>query len=97
MLAVSFGIQMLIMGGINIHIVPFLTDIGIERVKAGNMMGLMVFFTIPSRFLSGMAVDFVGKQRLNYLLVIGFLLQTLGISILLFSRNIVAVYLFLIL
>ena len=97
LLAIGFGIQMLIMGGINIHLIPYLTDIGIDRVTAGGMMGIMVFFTIPSRFLSGIAADRAGRNYQNYLLAGGFLVQSIGLTILLLGREIWTIYIFLVL
>jgi len=94
-LAIGFGVQMLIMGGINIHLIPYLTDSGIDRVTAGGMMSFMVFFTIPSRFFSGVAADRVGKNRLNFLLAGGFLIQTIALTILLLGHDLWAVYVFL--
>ena len=85
------------MGGINIHIIPFLTDVGIDRVTAGGMMGLMVFFTIPSRFFSGIAADRVGRNYQNYLMAGAFLIQTVALLILLLGNDTGSVYLFLIL
>ena len=94
-IAFALGIQMFIMGGLNIHLVPFLTDIGISRAKAGAMMGMMVFFTIPSRFLSGILSDRVGRNRQNMLLAGVFFIQTLSILVLIISQSTVAIYLFL--
>jgi len=89
--------QMLVFGGINIHMIPFLTDIGIERTMAGGMMSLMVFFTIPARFLAGIMADRAGKGRLHFLLAFGFFLQTIGITTFLLSRSMASLYIFLIL
>lgn len=95
MMAVAFTCQMLILGGINIHIIPFLTDIGIERTQASAMMGMMVFFTIPARFFSGLGADLVGKHRLNYLLAAGYLAQAVGLTTFLLSRSTASVYVWL--
>jgi MFS family permease len=97
LLAITFGLQMLILGGINIHIIPFLTDLGLNRAKAGGLMTMMVFFTIPSRFFSGVLTDLVDKKNQNYLLAGGFLIQTLGLSIFLLFKSTLSVYIFLVL
>ena len=94
-IAIAMGIQMFIMGGINIHLVPFLTDIGISRAEAGAMMGFMVFFTIPSRFFGGVLSDRVGKNNQNLLLAGVFLMQAVSILVLLASQSKAAIYIFL--
>jgi MFS family permease len=95
LMAAAFTCQMLILGGINIHIIPFLTDIGIDRAQASAMMGMMVFFTIPARFFSGFAADLVGKNRLHLLLFAGYLAQAVGLTTFLLSRSLASVYVFL--
>jgi len=98
LLAAAFAVQMLIMGGVGIHVIPFLTDIGIDRAHAAGMMGLLVFFTIPSQFFSGIVADRVGKRRLNLLLVGVYLLQGAGLLALLVGGSGTApVYVFLML
>ena len=46
----GFSIHNFVAGGFNVHIFSFLTDTGIKETTASAMMGMMVFFTIPSRF-----------------------------------------------
>ena len=60
------------------------------------MMGLMVFFTIPSGFFSGLLADRVRKDHLKFLLAGAFMFQTLGITAFLFNQTIVMLYVFLI-
>jgi cyanate permease len=92
LLVIGFTVHYMISGGFNPHVVPFLTDFGIELTVAGSMMGLMVFFTIPSRFFSGFLADRVPKNRLQFLLMGAFLFQIIGISVFLTFRNLPAVY-----
>ncbi len=96
LLAVSLICQSIIFGGFTIHCIPFLTDIGINATAAGGMMGLMVFFTIPSRFFSGFIADRVRKNRLHWLLAGSFLLQAVGIGAFLLNQSIPMVYVMLI-
>ena len=46
-LAVGFAAGSTMYVAINIHLIPFLTDMGIDPVVAGGMMAMMVFFNIP--------------------------------------------------
>ncbi|MFC2070158.1 MFS transporter [Chloroflexota bacterium] len=86
-----------VLGAFNIHIIPFLTDMGISKIAAGGMMALMVFFTIPARFIGGVLADRVRKNRIQYLVAGAFFLQVIGILVFLLHQSIVTVYVFLIL
>jgi MFS family permease len=92
LLIIGFSVHNTIGGGFNIHVFPFLTDIGIDEVAAGGMMGLMIFFTTPARFLGGIVVDRMPKNRLHLLLVAAFMLQVIGLGIYLWYQNLPAVY-----
>ncbi len=96
LLVAAFVIQTTVIGGIGIHIIPFLTDIGISTTTASAMMGMQVFFTIPSRFLGGFLVDHINKRRLPFVLAAAMLLQAIGIGTFLVYRTIPSIYAFLI-
>jgi sugar phosphate permease len=95
-LVVIYGCHMIIAGGLTIHCIPFLTDMGISPTIAGGMMGIMVFSTIPSRFLSGYLADRTTKGRLQFLLAGSFALEVIGFSAFLFYPTIQTVYILLI-
>jgi MFS family permease len=97
LLAAAFTIQMMIMGGVGIHVIPFLTDIGLDRARASAMMGLLVFFTIPSQFFSGIAADRLGKKYQNLLSVAVYSMQGAGLAVLVLNRGPASVYVFLVL
>ena len=61
------------------------------------MMAMMVFFTIPARFLSGFLTDHIRKDRLQFLLAGAFLFQAVGITAFLLKQTIAMVYVFFIL
>jgi MFS family permease len=92
LLMIGFTVHNFIAGGFNVHVYPFLTDIGIAEAVASGMMGMMVFFMIPSRFFGGVIADRIPKRYLQLLLVGAFLLQVIGISTFLYSRSMVSVY-----
>ena len=92
LLFAGFSVHYIISGGFTIHVIPFLTDMGIDPTTASGMMGIMVFFTIPSRFFGGIIADRVRKSRLQFLLVGTFLLQIIGIGTFLLFQNVVSVY-----
>ncbi|MFC2007353.1 MFS transporter [Chloroflexota bacterium] len=97
MLLIAHAGAALVMGSFNIHIIPFLTDMGIDPIAAGSMMAMMVFFTIPSRFLGGFLADRFRKEKLRVFLIVAFLLLAIGITVFLVNQTITAVYALLIL
>ena len=86
-----------VIGGFYIHCIPFLTDMGIDPVVAGSMMAMMVFFTIPSRFLGGAIVDRVSKEHLKFLMAGAFVSMGIGIAAFLLIQTTATVYILLIL
>jgi len=96
-LAVGWCGGMLIHGAITIHLVPFLTDIGIDATLAGSMMATMIFFQIPARFFSAFLCDRLRVNYWRFLLAGAFLFQAIGITVILLNQSLVMTYLFLIL
>ncbi|MFC1534457.1 hypothetical protein ACFL7M_13950, partial [Thermodesulfobacteriota bacterium] len=96
-LTVSFAVQAYFVVGFNTHCIPFLTEIGIDPIAAGGMMGFMIVFTIPSRFIGGLFADRVSKDRLNLLLPLPFIFLMIGVGAYLIHQSTFTVYLLLIL
>ena len=96
MLVITNTSGMIIHGGFNLHCIPFLTDMGIAPTLAGGMMAIMVFFTIPSMFLSGFIADRIRKERLRLLMAGAYLFQALGITIFLLNQTTASIFIFLI-
>lgn len=96
-LSLSFSIQLFIIAGFNTHCVPFLTGMNIDPVLAGSMMGIMLIFTIPSRFMGGLFSDWVLNDRLKRLLGLPFLFQAIGIGVFLTNQAYFTICLLLIL
>lgn len=97
MLTLAWVVFGVLSGGFRIHCIPFLTDMDIDPIVAASMMAMMVFFTIPSQFLSGIIADRVSKERLKLLLAAVFILPAIGLTVFLLSPNLAGVYAFLIL
>ncbi len=95
LLMVGLSAQYFIAGGFNVHIFPFLTDMGIKEAVASGMMSMMIFFTIPARFFGGLIADRVSKNRIQFLLLGSFLMQVIGISVFLLFQNLPSVYILL--
>jgi cyanate permease len=96
-LIVCFGANFFIMTSFNTHCIPFLTEMDIDPVIAGEMMGIMLLFTIPSRFIGGVFADRVRKNRINLLVGLPFFLQAIGFGAFLANQSPVTVYVLLIL
>jgi len=92
MLIIAFGAQDIISGGFTIHVIPFLTDLGINATMASGMMGIMVFFTIPARLIGGLITDRVRKSHLKFLLAGAVCIQGIGIATFLLFQNTPSVY-----
>jgi MFS family permease len=92
LLLATFSVHNIVAGGFNLHIHPFLTDAGLSETAASGVMGMMIFFTLPSRFFGGLFADRVPKNRIQYLLTIAFLFQVVGLGIYLLFQNIPAAY-----
>jgi MFS family permease len=95
LIALAFAIFVISSGGIRIHVVPFLTDMGIARTFASGMMSMMVFFMIPARFV-GIIADRVKAAFLVFLLAGAFALTTAGIGIFILHPCLPTVYVMLI-
>jgi sugar phosphate permease len=93
----AYAFQWMGQGAINLHLIPFLTDRGIDAMVAGGMMSLMLFATIPSRLLAGAIADRVKKSFLPYMLAISFFLQTLGLGAFLMAPGTVTIFVLLVL
>ncbi|MQF48367.1 MFS transporter [SAR202 cluster bacterium AC-647-N09_OGT_505m] len=91
MLAVAFGLRTLAISATVIHQIPFLTDRGISEQAAAGILAMMGLMSIPGRLIFGFLGDYCNKR---YLLAIAYLLQALGIFILLNANSIPQVILF---
>jgi len=95
LLAATWVLQFAIWQSVIIHCIPLLTDRGIEPVRAGGMMSLMILCAIPSRFLGGILADRFQKERMKFLLSAAFILTAFGLSALLLTRGTAGLHLFL--
>ena len=79
----AFSCHAIVMASVNIHCIPFLTDMGIDPLFASGMMGFMIFFMIPSRFLSGYISDKVSREHMRFIVSVSFALELIAIGALL--------------
>ncbi|MEE9517479.1 MAG: MFS transporter [Candidatus Adiutricales bacterium] len=87
----SMVLRSCILSSIVVHQIPHLTDIGIPYQQASRVLGLMVLFSVPGRFVFGWLGDRFDKRILLFLLC---LQQGLGLFIFVNARTIELLYLF---
>ncbi len=75
----------LVSSAINVHLIPYLTDIGIDPLKAAGMMAIMVFSSLPLRFVGGFICDRVTRNQIRFVIAGGYFIQALGYVIFLLS------------
>ncbi|MFC2011257.1 MFS transporter [Chloroflexota bacterium] len=77
---------------IRLHTIPFLTDIGIDPLKAAGMMSIMILASIPARLVGGFLSDRVKKSQLRFLVAGSYLLQGLGFTVFLLNQTTAMIY-----
>jgi MFS family permease len=92
MVVAGWSIITIIVSGLSLHIVPFLTDRGIDPVVAASMLAIAIFFILPARILGSLMSDYVKKNWQKYTLSTSMLLITLGLIILLLMPNALGIY-----
>ena len=97
LLMIANACHSLAMPAINIHGVPFLTDIGVDAIKAAGMLAMMVLASVPARLVVGLLADRVGKNRLRFLMGGAYLLQAIGITLFLLNQTMTMIYVWFIL
>jgi len=81
----------------SIHLIPFLTDMGVDPIAAASIMGLALFASTPGRFLGGIIMDRIATKNMSKFLVLAFGLQALSLWILLNASSLIQVIFFVIL
>ncbi len=88
---VAFLLRSGVQSSIVLHEIPYLVERGIDYQIAANILGIMIFVSLPGRLICGWLGDKFGK---NILLFINMLLQATGIWIFLNANTIGELYLF---
>jgi len=97
LLITAMSVRMVGFSAILTHSVPFLTDMGIEPVKAASLLGIIILASTPTRLIGGFLMDRVHTRYLRFLMAGAFLLQAVGVAVFLLNQTIAMVYVFLIL
>ncbi|MFC1900411.1 MFS transporter, partial [Chloroflexota bacterium] len=80
-----------------IHIVPFLTDSGVDQTVAAGMLALMIGIGLPMRFVGGFLADRVRKNRLRFLIMTAYSLEASGVLLFLWKQTLPMTYVFFVL
>ena len=64
----------------NIHCIPFLTDMGMDPVSAAATMSVFITASIPARFLGGVIINRVKTAMIRFVLMGAFLCQCGGVT-----------------
>lgn len=97
LLIIAQGGYMMSHQAVAVHIIPFLTDIGINPVKAAATVTIASLFGIGARVIGGNIADRLHKGQLRFLFGTSFFLQGLGLVLIIWRPAEVMVYPFLIL
>ncbi|MFC1932913.1 MFS transporter [Chloroflexota bacterium] len=79
------------------HVIPFLTDIGIDPIRAAGMTAILYLASIPARIVGGILTDRVRKNHLRFLVGASYLFQAAGIVVFLLNQTIAMIYVWFIL
>ncbi len=94
---VGNNIHAFFMPVMNIHCIPFLTDMGIDPMVAAGMMSVYITASLPARFFGGLIADRMKKGNLPFVLGGAYLLQAIGVTVFLLNQNIAMIYVWFIL
>ncbi|MFH0769287.1 MAG: MFS transporter [Chloroflexota bacterium] len=93
----AHSVHLLVEPVMNIHCIPFLTDLGIDPLKAAGMMAIIGVASLPSRLAFGFIADRMKVGRLRFLLAGAYFLQAVGFVAFLLSKTVPMIYLWFIL
>jgi OFA family oxalate/formate antiporter-like MFS transporter len=91
------SVHMLVGPVMSIHTIPFLTDMGIDPLKAAGMMSLMIGVSIPARFIGGYIADRLRIGQLRFLKGAAYFFQAVGIVVFLQYQTISMIFVWFIL
>ncbi|MDO8635178.1 MAG: MFS transporter, partial [Dehalococcoidia bacterium] len=79
-------------GIMNLHSIPFLTDMGIDPLRAAVMIGMASAVMIPARLISGFIVDRIKKGHIRFMKAGAYFLQAVGATLFLLNPTIAMIY-----
>jgi len=65
----------------SIHCIPFLTDRGIDPLKAAAIMSIWITASLPTRFIGGLVADRLKINQLRFITAAAYFLEAVGVII----------------
>ncbi len=96
-LIASTAVHSMAFPAINLHIIPFLTDIGFDPLAAAGIFAMMMFVSLPFRLVGGFFVDRVRRDHIRFIIVGAYFMQALGFAVFLLNQTTAMIYVWLIL
>jgi len=87
MIIISYSFHGALYPVMNIHCIPFLTDMGMAETRAAATMAFYVTSSIPARYLGGLIVDRTSTNNIRFYLAAAFMLQAIGVTLFLFNQQ----------
>jgi MFS family permease len=78
---------------VNVHMIPHLTDMGVDPIAAATAIGFMTLMSAPARLVIGPVCDRVSIHSFKYIRMIADSLRTTGLFLFMISRTMPMVYL----
>jgi sugar phosphate permease len=79
-----------------VHLIPFLTDRGVDPVLAAAATGFMVFMSTPGRIIGGVVADRLSTKNIKYLMMGSNLCYAIGmllmVTLVTRSQNMLSIY-----
>jgi MFS family permease len=91
MLCLAFFFQGVSHSTVTVHLVPFLTDVGISPIKAAASIGSLTLVSVIGRIGFGFLGDYFSKR---YLFIVTYVFMGVGMIVLMFTKTMDMVYLF---
>ena len=95
LILVAHSCHMAVGPTIHLHIVPFLTDTGIDPLRAAGIIAIASLGSIPARFAAGFFADTAGRRGIRFLMGGMYFVQAAGIAVFLLSQNTATIYVWL--
>ena len=80
LIAFAFMAQAAVVTGLSVHLVPLMTDSGLDAPVAGTIFGAMILLSIPARLLTGLVADKAPAAILPLFLAGLFLFEAISIA-----------------
>jgi MFS family permease len=100
LILVTQAIPSLVGPVMTIHCIPFLTDktgMGLDPVKAAGIMAMMIFFSLPTRYIGGWIADRISIRQVRFIQTASYGIQTISVFLFLWHQTIAMVYVWFIL